>query len=65
MKIKEIKLNRFKRFTDLLITDIPETAKLVVLVGTNECGKTSVFEGLNHWYKYNIRYLQTFLTVWS
>ena len=27
MKIKEIKLNRFKRFTDLLITDIPKTAK--------------------------------------
>ena len=53
MKIKEIKLNRFKRFTDLLITGIPETAKLVVLVGPNGCGKTSVFEGLNHWYKYN------------
>ena len=53
MKIKEIKLNKFKRFTDLLITDIPETAKLVILVGPNGCGKTSVFEGLNHWYKYN------------
>lgn len=52
MKIKEVKLNRFKRFTDLLITDIPETAKLVILVGPNGCGKTSVFEGLNHWYKY-------------
>ncbi len=53
MKIKEIKLNKFKRFTDLLITDIPKTAKLVILVGPNGCGKTSVFEGLNHWYKYN------------
>lgn len=53
MKIKEIKLNKFKRFTDLLIADIPETAKLVILVGPNGCGKTSVFEGLNYWYKYN------------
>lgn len=53
MKIKDIKLDRFKRFTDLLITDIPQTAKLVILVGPNGCGKTSVFEGLNHWYKYN------------
>ena len=52
MKIKEVKLNKFKRFTDLLITDIPATAKLVILVGPNGCGKTSVFEGLNHWYKY-------------
>ena len=51
MKIKEIKLKKFKRFTDLTITDIPESAKLVILVGPNGCGKTSVFEGLNHWYK--------------
>ena len=51
MKIKEIKLNKFKRFTDLTITDIPESAKLVILVGPNGCVKTSVFEGLNHWYK--------------
>ena len=42
MKIKEIKLNKFKRFTDLTITDIPDSAKLVILVGPNGCGKTSV-----------------------
>lgn len=52
MRIREIKLNKFKRFTDLTITDIPETIKLVILVGPNGCGKTSVFEGLNYWYKY-------------
>ena len=52
MKIKEIKFKNFKRFTNLTISDIPETAKLVVLVGPNGCGKTSVFEGLNHWYKW-------------
>ena len=53
MKIREIKLKKFKRFTDLTITDLPATAKLVVLVGPNGSGKTSVFEGLNHWYKWN------------
>ena len=53
MKIKEIRLNKFKRFTELTITDIPESAKLVILVGPNGCGKTSVCEGLNHWYKWN------------
>ena len=35
MKIKEIRLKNFKRFTDLTVTEIPETAKLVVLVGPN------------------------------
>ena len=53
MRIKEIKLNKFKRFTDLTISGIPATAKLVILVGPNGSGKTSVFEGMNHWYKYN------------
>jgi AAA15 family ATPase/GTPase len=51
MKIKEIKIKKFKRFTDLVISDIPETARLVVLVGPNGCGKTSLFEAFNHFYK--------------
>jgi len=51
MKIKKITLNRFKRFTDLTISDIPETARLIVLVGPNGSGKTSLFEAFNHWYK--------------
>lgn len=33
MKLKEIHLKKFKRFTDLTITAIPSSARLVVLVG--------------------------------
>ena len=46
MKIKSIKLKDFKRFTDLTIKEIPETAKLVVMIGPNGCGKSSVFDAL-------------------
>jgi predicted ATPase len=51
MKVKNIKINKFKRFTNLTISDIPETARLIVLVGPNGSGKTSLFEAFNHWYK--------------
>ena len=46
MKIKSIKLTNFKRFTKLKIKEIPETAKLVVMIGPNGCGKSSVFDAL-------------------
>lgn len=52
MKIKDIHIEHFKRFTDLTIIGLPETAKLVVLVGPNGCGKTSLFEAFNHWYRW-------------
>jgi predicted ATPase len=44
MRIKEISLKNFKRFTDLTIKDIPESAKLVLLIGANGSGKSSVFD---------------------
>ena len=47
MKIKSIHLRDFKRFTDLKISELPETAKLVVLIGPNGCGKSSVFDALH------------------
>lgn len=52
MKIKSIKINEFKRFTDLTVSEIPESTKLIVLVGPNGSGKTSLFEAFNHWYMY-------------
>lgn len=50
MKIKEIHLSNYKRFTDLTITGLPATTKLVVLVGPNGCGKSSVFDAFKTWH---------------
>ena len=44
MRIKKVRLKNYKRFTDLTIADLPETARLVVLVGPNGTGKSSVFD---------------------
>lgn len=50
MKIKKIHVEQFKRFTDLTIKEIPQTAKLVVLVGPNGCGKSSLFDAFKVWH---------------
>lgn len=52
MRVKSIELKNFKRFTHLTVEGIPETAKLVVLVGSNGSGKTSFMESMNHFYNY-------------
>ena len=44
MRIKKIRLKNYKRFTELTIADLPATARLVVLVGPNGTGKSSVFD---------------------
>ncbi len=44
MRIKSLELKDYKRFNHLKISDIPKTTKLVVLVGPNGCGKSSVFD---------------------
>jgi hypothetical protein len=44
MKIKSLRLQNFKRFTDLTLEGIPEGAKLVLLIGANGSGKSSVFD---------------------
>jgi AAA15 family ATPase/GTPase len=44
MKIKKLQLKNFKRFTDLTLQNIPDNAKLVLLIGSNGSGKSSVFD---------------------
>lgn len=51
MRIKKVELSNFKRFTHLIVEGIPESVKLVILVGPNGSGKTSFMEAMNHFYK--------------
>ncbi|MFZ5500384.1 MAG: AAA family ATPase [Candidatus Micrarchaeota archaeon] len=53
MKIREIQLRNFKRFTDTTITDIPPTARLVFLVGPNGCGKSSLIDAAHMWHRHH------------
>lgn len=51
MRINSMQLRNFRRFSDLNVTDIPESARLVVLAGPNGVGKSSFFDGLQTWYR--------------
>ena len=53
MKIKQVTVKKFKRFADLTVTGIPETAKLVLLAGPNGSGKSSFFDALYCWHRIN------------
>ena len=47
MRIRKIELTNFKRFTRLTLQDIPESAKLVLLIGSNGSGKSSLFDAFD------------------
>lgn len=51
MKIKKIELRNYKRFTDFTIDNISAPVKLVLVVGPNGSGKTSLFDAFNLWYR--------------
>lgn len=44
MRITKVELKNFKRFTDLTVDGIPADTKLVLLIGANGSGKSSVFD---------------------
>lgn len=56
MRIASVKLTKFRRFEDLEIQGIPETAKLVVLAGPNGSGKSSLFDAFLLKYKFEASY---------
>ena len=55
MKVKSLQLKNFKRFTDLTIKDIPEKCKLVLLIGSNGSGKSSVFDAFEVLNRYRLK----------
>ena len=55
MRLEKIKIQDFKRFANLEIINIPQTAKLILLTGPNGSGKTSLFEAFNYWMKLSAR----------
>ncbi|MGE3988702.1 AAA family ATPase [Pseudorhodoplanes sp.] len=55
MRISRVMLSEFRRFSDLEIKDVPDTARLVVLAGPNGCGKSSLFDAFSVWHQINAR----------
>ncbi len=45
MRITKAEFKNFKRFTDLTLANIPASARLVLLIGANGSGKSSIFDG--------------------
>lgn len=48
MRISNLQIKNFKRFTNLVIEDIPMSAKLVLLIGSNGSGKSSIFDAFEY-----------------
>ena len=51
MRVASLHIENFKRFTSLDIAQIPESTKLVVLIGSNGSGKSSLFDAFIHWHR--------------
>ena len=55
MRFQSATIKDFKRFTDLTVQGIPDTARLIMLAGPNGSGKSSFFDALSSWHKRPIR----------
>jgi RecF/RecN/SMC N terminal domain len=47
MRLRSVELTNFKRFTNLRIENIPDSARLVLMIGANGSGKSSVFDAFD------------------
>jgi hypothetical protein len=50
MRISAFRANKFKRFEELNILRLPESARLVIIAGPNGSGKSSLFEAFRSWH---------------
>ena len=50
VRLASVQISGFKRFTDLRISDLPSTAKVVVVAGPNGSGKSSLFDAFKSWH---------------
>jgi predicted ATPase len=53
MRLSRVKLNQFRRFSDLEINGLSDQHRLVVLAGPNGSGKSSFFDALSVWHQLN------------
>ena len=49
MRIASATITEYKRFTNLTVQGIPDTARLIMLAGPNGSGKSSFFDALARW----------------
>ena len=52
MRFKGAVVKDFKRFTHLTVRGVPESARLIMLTGSNGSGKSSFFDALYTWHKW-------------
>lgn len=53
MKFKKATIKDFRRFSNLTVQGIPDTAMLIILAGPNGCGKSSFLDALHTWHKWS------------
>ena len=54
MRIQNVCLQNYKRFADLQVIDLPDAARLIVLIGPNGVGKSSLFDAFLYKSRYAV-----------